>query len=173
MVCPVCGGKIPEGSDFCPYCGWKSYSSQLQEVAEIPPWKTMLYLAGLIDGEGSSVTGTYHSKEIGYYYLEHRFHITMSPTKEWIEIREYLVSVYGGRKATLNKFYRWTLERREDLLKFLDDFIPYLHIKRRDAEILRKSILEYLKVVDKGKTAREEWEKWLRERGIRVPRPRQ
>jgi len=140
----------------------------------LPVWKTKQYLAGVIDSEGSFAIVIRSAK--GLYYPLHTFTVKLLATREWIEMANYWTAIYGGRTYMVErklvegrhrKDYRWVIYETETLLRFLNELIPYLSIKRMDAEKLRKSLIAYKAIIDKGRPTREFWEEWIRRYGLR------
>lgn len=132
-----------------------SISSEEEEV-----WKTKEYLAGVIDSEGSFPVHVVRGREL--YYLSHEFTITVLGTREWVSTADYLKSLYGGHTRISHRFYyEWRLSETEPLIRFLNDIIPHLGIKRTDAERMRTSLLAYKEIVDRGRPTPEQWDEWL------------
>lgn len=135
-------------------------------------WKTKQYLAGVIDSEGSFLVRPDYDAKTKRWFLHHWFDIKLLATKEWVKIADYLQSIYGGHIYVVARYYyRWMLITAQELLRFLNDFIPYLSIKRTDAERLRESLLAYMEIVDKGKPTAEYWREWIRRFGLREFKP--
>ncbi|KPV62168.1 MAG: hypothetical protein AOA65_2060 [Candidatus Bathyarchaeota archaeon BA1] len=127
------------------------------------------YLAGVFDSEGSFHVSVRKMEYRGRttHYPEHRFSIVLMATKEWLNIVNYLKATYGGYASPINyaRYYAYAISEKEALLRFLDDFIPHLKIKRTEAERLRKSLIAYEEKTNKGMT-HEEIIEWIVEWGI-------
>jgi len=123
-----------------------SLSVSLSQTPNIPHTQySKEYLAGLIDGEGSFPVYNYTDKQ-GRCYENRRFTIANKNSEEFRKIIDYLGYKYGG-SITLYKpkkreyFYLfWYLVKHESLMIFVDDFIPYLKIKKDDAIRLRERL---------------------------------
>lgn len=154
MKCPICGYRLKQG---------------LKTGEET--WKSPFYLAGVIDSEGCfAVT----PREVaGKWYLPHVFAIALLATKEWKAVADYLHSQYGGRiyPAWERYYYRWVIYRQNQLLKFLNDYIPYLKIKHDGAERLRTSLIAYVQLSSKGKPTCEYRNEWIRKCKLRELKP--
>jgi len=141
---------------------------QLKERGLKEVWKAPKYLAGLIDGEGS-FSALIIEVRPRTWYLQFSFTMGLLATEEWMNIANHFAETYGGRADFRNgkRYYYLDITRADKLLKFLDDYIPLLTIRRGDAEALRKALLDYTAIVDKAKTTKEEWEEWLKARKLR------
>ena len=134
------------------------------------PQTDLKYLAGLIDGEGSFSVSIFYDKKAKLWYLAHDFTMGMLATKEWKDIVEYLKTTYGGSTHFHDgeRYYVYRIRRTDDYLRFLDDFIPFLRIKRSDAERVRTSLIAYkaMPFDTRGKATREQWKEWLRRHSL-------
>lgn len=108
----------------------------------------MVYIAGLFDGEGT--IGLYKKKDNKIKNRSYYYHTlvclvnTNREVMEWmakkLEINHHCVSRRKGKmKKTWSKCYVWFLGGLKDIIYFLSIVIPYLRIKRKQAELL----LEY------------------------------
>ena len=109
--------------------------------------KTAAYLAGLIDGEGCLEIQKRKKKEcIGEIAYVPRVRICMTNK----EIIEWLRNSFGGyifeRAANGNqrKSWTWALLYRK-VKPFIDAIYPYLRVKKKQAEILKKFLKTYEK----------------------------
>ena len=108
--------------------------------------KTKGYIAGIIDGEGSLMVYPFKSKE-GYTIYQAR--LAVGNTKK--ELIDYLEKTTGIGRVRVSHtsqgkpFYYWALHGN-NIRKFLPSILPYLLLKRKQAELL----LEYLSIVKVG-----------------------
>lgn len=108
------------------------------------------YVAAMMDGEGSfSITKTTLHTENGKPYFGYDCKIMVSNTS--IELMKWLVDHFGGSyrcsvkhisaaarangQKSMRPCYRWTVERYERQEKFLLGILPYLVIKREQANL--------------------------------------
>lgn len=162
MICRVCGAVIPEGCDFCPVCQTPVETSQQHRARPKQTIYTNEYLAGIIDSEGSFFIAPVRDTRTEMYFLEHRFEIELLAAKEWMDIADHLLFTYGGHtRTTKRNFYRWTIRKEEELLPFINHFLPLLKIKRTDAQTLNQSLQAYKKLIAKGKPTKRYWTGWI------------
>lgn len=110
---------------------------------------TAAYLAGFIDGEGTiTITRSWSKKSKCDFY---RVYLTVANTNK--EIIDWLYKSYGGWIRTnyqeherWKTIYRWHIYRQNDLESFLKSILPYLRLKKRQAEI----VLIFMKLFDKS-----------------------
>lgn len=97
------------------------------------------YTAGLLDGDGS----------IGLYlrstYIQVQVHITLQD----LETLEWVQSLYGGTIQKMPTINAW---RPSDRVGFLCKILPYLRIKKAQAEL----VLEYRSISGYNRPALEE-----------------
>jgi hypothetical protein len=111
--------------------------------------RTKAYMAGLMDTDGT--LGIYDKKSSGYqasveFYNDDRL------------LMEWVVSMFGGsyrikkdpRREAVG--YRWTPTGRQHAVRFLNDILPYLVLKHREAEIL----LEFYGITGENPELRKE-----------------
>lgn len=109
----------------------------------------------MIDSEGCfAVT----PREVaGKWYLPHVFAIALlaqkngKPSHTTFTLNMEDVYTKHGKDIITE----WVIYRENQLLKFLNDYIPYLKIKRDGAERLRTSLIAYVQLSSKGKPTRE------------------
>lgn len=104
----------------------------------------LAYVAGIIDGEGCiSFSGRKAIGE-GKNYSIYRVNVTVGNTSYWL--LEYLQSNFGGSisshyKIPTGKNHKpagqWALRNRS-ACKFLELILPYLHMKKLQAELALK-----------------------------------
>lgn len=107
------------------------------------------YLAGLLDGEGYFGLMTRRVKtHDGYQQQGHTPTVKMAFTTRDAQILYELHKKYGGyiyhkkaHKTSLSAI-QWELKTKSKLIEFLPKIIPYLILKKEQAEIL----LEYCKL---------------------------
>lgn len=90
-----------------------------------------IYIAGFFDGEGC-VTIRYDAR--------HDYHtISVSISQNERNILEWICEEYGGKiySGRHGKFYgyEWVLYRKNDIIRFLNDILPSLRIKKDQAII--------------------------------------
>jgi len=98
--------------------------------------KDLIYSAGFIDGEGCLTTGH-----------KFAFRLTISSTDK--SILEWLQSKFKGninnqwlpKNPNHNMAWKWVLCKKSDLLTFLLAIIPYLKLKKSQAQL----IINYMK----------------------------
>jgi hypothetical protein len=101
----------------------------------------LAYMAGIIDGEGS----------IGFYknYINtiHEWHYNtrLSITNTDLALINWLQDTFSGKiyvippdKNHLGKkpVYRWHLNKKQEILNLLIDILPYLRLKKLQAELV-------------------------------------
>lgn len=95
----------------------------------------LAYIAGIIDGEGSiMITKTIQDK-----YLWYVLRVSVGSTNEWLPC--FLKIAYGGyiykkrdKRPQNSQCWEWDLQSRQALV-FLQDILPYLHLKKPQAEL--------------------------------------
>lgn len=97
------------------------------------------YIAGLFDGEGSVVIGVSTRKRLdGTTYPDHWLQIGITNTNR--DILEWLLDKVGGHISTNSrtdhqkKCWAWRVMSKE-AREFLVNILPYLHIKKKQAEL--------------------------------------
>jgi hypothetical protein len=97
----------------------------------------LAYLAGFFDGEG-----TLHIVRAGG---------TISPrcqvAQNSIEVLEMFKARFGGRiglysNGTNRKIYHWAINGKAGILPVVESLLPYLVVKREEAEIMRRFLSE-------------------------------
>ena len=120
----------------------------------------LAYIVGIIDGEGCIGIAHRKTKHHGVYYSAN---VSVAMVEEYIE--RWLQMSFGGsvciqraRKKTHRDCYRWYITSKQ-AVDFLQAILPYLKIKRPQAEIAIK--------VEKLKPGYRKWatplEKYLQE----------
>jgi len=96
---------------------------------------TAAYLAGLIDGEGSLEI----QKKDRKYQARIRICLTDEKLIKWLQ------SSFGGfleerkfENPNWNNAYVWTLKNTKNVKPFIEKVYPYLRIKKKHAETLKK-----------------------------------
>ena len=102
--------------------------------------KTLLaYTAGIIDGEGSiSIARQSREKHIAGY--SHRVQVCVTSTNEWL--CQWLRLNWGGNvykgttktKPHYKQAWKWTIVTNKSI-NFLEAILPYLNLKRDEAEL--------------------------------------
>lgn len=103
---------------------------------------TKAYTAGLLDAEGC--IGIYKIVHKTTDRLNYSFSVVIANTN--LQLMAWLVSVFGGNytKITPDKgrvWYQWRAGK--GAVKFLSDLLPYIQIKKLEAELFIKARLEY------------------------------
>lgn len=107
----------------------------------------LAWIAGFFDGEGCVCI--YRSKEAPSQLRRNgrgRHVLTLSLTQKTKEILDWVASMFGGRVEkyrTSKPCYTWTLCGRDKQRAFIYAVLPYLKLKKRQAELA----LEYLDTV--------------------------
>ena len=101
----------------------------------------LAYVAGIMDGEGSVTISKAHSKKtrIGYQFV---MYVTVRNTNEWLI--HWLYFNFGGNVGMSNDnghkrfgskpIWYWQATSRV-AMKFLKSILPYLQMKREQAEV--------------------------------------
>ncbi len=111
---------------------------------------TLAYTGAILDGEGC-FTITKHLKEKKYLFYQVHINVTNASRK----LIDFLHAHFGGSIGIMrNVYYTWNLRDVRKLRGFLIDVIPYLLIKRRQAELLLKFVQSRL--VNKGRSYAEQ-----------------
>lgn len=99
------------------------------------------YAAGLIDGEGCITIGRHHKTIRGNNFIEYRLEVIVNQTDGGAI--DFMYGTFGGyihkRNSKPNPnyrpfLYRWEI-RGEKAMKFLKRIIPFLKIKKQQAEL--------------------------------------
>ena len=117
---------------------------------------TAAYLAGLIDGEGSleiqRIKGDQYKNGISY---QARIRICMTNK----EIIKWLYESFGGyfcerviEDKNFKNSYEWTLRNNRLVKPFINKTYPYLRVKKKHAEIIKR----FLKTFNKNSYNRTE-----------------
>lgn len=163
MNCPYCGYPVKPSWNTCPVC-MIPIPKRSSSPQQIQHWKTLIWLGAFADAEGSFGIYTSHDIKYDVWYPYGSFRISCEFTPEWKEIASYWQSVHGG---TLRKYWtvtnirrtrmlEWKITRAEELTALLSEIIPYLHIKKADAEKVATFLLHYISYKDKGRRTKEE-----------------
>lgn len=102
-----------------------------------------IWLAGFFDGEGSVGLATGNNACV---WRSPRVTLTQKGSTDLImKIKE----LYGGSvsKHTRSGVNQWNLSKAADVIKFLEDILPYLQIKSARAEV----ILAIAQIIESGK----------------------
>ena len=97
----------------------------------------LAYVAGIIDGEGS-ISILRCDNESNKQYKSFKLRVIVTNTNEWLI--QWLVFAFGGSigcrpgKASHQPYFSWTLYGSQGA-KFLQLILPYLKLKRPQAEI--------------------------------------
>jgi hypothetical protein len=95
----------------------------------------LAYLAGLLDGEGSFQIRAHRRKDKKTLYYPRIVIKMMSGQWEHIVIRLGIGNLYSYQGKHRNQS-AWYLFRFNDIEVFLNALLPYLHVKRRHAELM-------------------------------------
>lgn len=130
----------------------------------------LAYIAGVIDSDGCiSITRSSENRRGSKGYFQFRGFVTLTQTSpEAIElINKVGIGHTGISRQQEGKYpplFRWSASSRVDVKFFLESILPYLRIKRSQAELVltfcehRETILEnkpfYLKLKEGGKFIR-------------------
>lgn len=99
------------------------------------------YAAGLIDGEGCITIGRHHKTIKGMSFIEYRLEVVISQTDG--RALDFMYGLFGGYLYKRNSkpgptykpfIYRWEI-RGEKAMKFLKRLIPFLKIRKQEAEL--------------------------------------
>lgn len=120
----------------------KELKNEVRVTTETPTSSKIdtAYLAGFFDGEGHVSIISF----VGHGHKQHAARLNVTNTD--LPALEFYQSIYGGsirkhskpRKQT----YRWELRRNEDRVKFILACLPYLIVKKEEANI----VLEFLRI---------------------------
>jgi len=100
------------------------------------------YLAGLIDGDGTiSFEVTYHRRNKKFNFYP-QLKIALTKSQKWL--LEELSKHYGGSVYTKKQFAEWYITNRKVIKKLLEKLIPYLKLKKENAQI----VLEGIKILE-------------------------
>jgi len=117
--------------------------SRLLNLSEIEK----AYLAGLIDGDGSIFLSYYQAR--GKKGIHSRISCAISARSANKEFAEEIMQMMGGEVKEVGKdYYEVLISRYADILQLLELILPYLRLKRKQAEIMIefcKERLKYLK----------------------------
>lgn len=128
------------------------------------------YLAGIIDGEGtiriqrikSGKSFVASKRRNPWYYAQ--VSIGMTDIRPLVLLREFTGKgeIRNERVPSRKLIYRWVLGGRFDIIKFLNTLLPYLIVKRQQAEIVL-DLLEHWEMPWNKKTGTSESEIQRRE----------
>ena len=99
----------------------------------------LAYLAGIIDGEGC--ISIFARNRPGHKYPDMCLRVAVNSTDEWL--CQYIRFSFGGfmsqpkYRANCKPIWEWRLERGK-ARDFLELILPYLHLKRPQAELAIK-----------------------------------
>lgn len=147
-----------------------------QKSMLIPSLVDTVYTVGILDGEGS--IGIWIDTKSKY------LHPLVTISNNYIPLLEWLVRVFGiGSFGRVHgRTFQWRIVAINDILQFLRLLLPYLKIKRRQAELLieyceleKQNIMEYVSNNKRPYSPRQ-WEiyeelKKLNKRGPRAAPP--
>ena len=136
---------------------------RLRQITDIE-WA---YAAAMVDGEGSlSLTMTYIKDRKGNLYPAFDCKTDISNTS--VKLMDWLLSRFGGKtylavkhiskkarangQKSMKPCYRWYCDGQENQAWFVKNIIPYLVIKREQAEI----VLEYVGLSRNGRKGHRE-----------------
>jgi len=105
----------------------------------------LAYLAGIIDGEGYFMVTT-KSRTFGL-----RVAVIDACLIDWLHDHFGGCRSVGGRSTSDNQVYTWTLQRQSALLPVLRGMLPFLVIKRRQAEAMIE-LIEHLQAMPRWDT---------------------
>lgn len=104
-----------------------------------------IYIAGFFDGEGCISSQEYWER--GKYEKYPRINLQISITNTNKEVLNLIRGVFGGtvrshgkKKRNHKKCYDWKLCGKEKMRVFLTSILPYLVVKKEDAELGLKFI---------------------------------
>ncbi len=106
--------------------------------------RDLVYFAGFFDGEGCIVIASQGHERKGKMSKFYRLEVAVGSTNHWIiELMKFQFggAVYCDRRdnhpASHRPFWRWMICSRKASL-FLQDILPYLKLKKAEAEIAIK-----------------------------------
>jgi hypothetical protein len=123
----------------------------------------LAYAAGIIDGEGC--IKIYHAKKetLGKGHVRDRYQLQIQVDMVKSEVVNWLQSKFGGtvyehrrsikKHPTWNDSKRWYLMSKDEMTNFLGMILPYLKIKRKQAELA----LQFLGLPRKSELKKEFW----------------
>ena len=100
----------------------------------------LAYLAGIIDGEGTvGIVRTKPNQRTAQINYRHYAYMSLGMVEK--QIPDLLKEVFGGcvneeRVHGMRSVWRWHKTGRDDLIRLLNDLLPYLRIKRPQAELV-------------------------------------
>ena len=105
-----------------------------------------IYLAGIIDGEGTMgiYRNTDRRRRSHSYYYRHNLKVANSCKDLIYWIKGTFggsIIVYQPRYFQSQISYCWSSNKRQDTIEVLENILPYLKVKRRQAEI----VLDFMK----------------------------
>lgn len=104
------------------------------------------YLAGLIDGDGSIILSLYHYPR-GAIGIHSQISCAISVRSANKEFAEEVMCMLGGRriKEVDENYYEVIISRQADILQLVEALLPYLRLKRKQAEIMIEFCKERLR----------------------------
>ena len=97
------------------------------------------YIAGFIDGE--AYLGIYLTPNKKTYITA----VKVAQTAQGYEVLEYLREIYGGHIDTRTSKQpnhqdskTWVIKSKKGILKLLEDILPFLIVKREQAELMKE-----------------------------------
>jgi len=113
------------------------------------------YLAGLIDGDGSIIL-SYHRypSRKGSSGIHSQISCAISVRSANREFAEEVMRMLGGRIVKIEEnYYEVGISRLADILQLLEALLPYLRLKRKQAEIMIEFCKERLRVLKHRRNA--------------------
>ncbi len=102
--------------------------------------KDKIYIAGFVDGEGSIMINCYKPKHKERKAFRGRFEVanTNKPIIEYIKNRFDLGEIRQYKKRSLKhkQAYYFQIGKQQEIIKALEQILPYLKIKQEQAKIL-------------------------------------
>lgn len=116
------------------------------------------YVAGLVDGEGDINIQFMRDHEYGYLTVRPLLRMTLTlGADNFHAFKEKFggrVNFHRSRKKNWSDSYTWTVDRPHELIELLKNIIPFLRIKRTNAQIvlnvLKKMVNEKIHYTKEG-----------------------
>lgn len=109
------------------------------------------YLAGLIDGEGTSTINWQLNKRTGFLSPTPLISMALKPSKREVNLMYSLKEEFGGSiyptRSGKGDLIAWRVADRNQVKKILLGVIPHLHLRREECGLL----LDALKVIEEDK----------------------
>lgn len=112
------------------------------------------YLAGLIDGDGSIIL-SFYQYSTGAKGIHSQISCAISVRSANKDFAQEVMRMLGGRrtKEIEENYYEVIISRQADLLQLMEALLPYLRLKRKQAEVMMEFLEERLKVLKHRRNA--------------------